>query len=71
MVFGGETFRYAVTWVRQQSADGGETDWGESWSHDVARDAVTLYTYGGDFDPDGRTYVDRIVERAERAERVA
>ncbi|MEX2229981.1 MAG: class F sortase [Dehalococcoidia bacterium] len=64
--FGGETLRYAVTWKRQLSAASGATDWGEIWSDDVRRDAITLYTCGGDFDPDGRSYRDRGGVRAER-----
>lgn len=62
----GATFRYAVVWNQQLSASPEATDWGAVWSDQVAVEAVTLYTCGGDFDPLTQTYKDRTVVRAER-----
>ena len=60
----GQTIRYAVSW--RQTVDAAETDWGEMLSADVAVDTITLITCGGEFDFDSRSYVDRVVIRAER-----
>ncbi len=61
---GGQTVRYAVSWRQLVNAE--ETDWSEILSSDVAVDSITLITCGGEFDFDSRSYVDRIVVRAER-----
>ena len=60
----GQTIRYAVSW--RQTVDAAETDWGEMLSADVVVDSITLITCGGEFDFDSRSYVDRVVIRAER-----
>ena len=60
----GQTIRYAVSW--RQTVDAEATDWGEMLSADVAVDSITLITCGGEFDFDSRSYVDRVVIRAER-----
>ena len=60
----GQTIRYAVSW--RQTVDAAETNWGEMLSADVSVDSITLITCGGEFDFDSRSYVDRVVIRAER-----
>lgn len=62
--YGGQTYRYQVTWREQFGASG--TSWGSVWSSDLSVDSITLYTCGGDFDFTTRSYSDRIVVRAER-----
>lgn len=64
---GGTTFRYVVTW-RRLIAAGDSPVWSEIWSDDVERDSLTIVTMGGDFNLATRSYVDRIVVRAERIE---
>jgi hypothetical protein len=61
---GGETVRYAVAWRRQVGAVASE--WGEILSSDVPVDSITLITCGGEFNFAERSYLDRIVVRAER-----
>lgn len=61
--YNGETLRYAVTWTRQLHAS--EDDWAPIWRRG-GRDAITLYTCGGEFDTVSRQYSDRVVVRAER-----
>ena len=61
---GGETLRYAVAWRRQVGAEA--SDWGEILSSDVPVDSITLITCGGEFNFAERSYLDRIVVRAER-----
>jgi len=63
--FNGETLEYAVSWKEQVNA-GNSSRWGEIWSGDVVTDSITIYTCGGEFDVNGRSYVDRVVVRAER-----
>lgn len=60
----GETLEYQVVWERQIPAN--SDGWGEIWSSDVETDSITLYTCGGEFDVTQRSYVDRVVLRAER-----
>jgi len=62
----GETLCYRVVWRRSLSAEPGATDWGEVWRGTPGVDEVTLYTCGGDFDPQTREYRDRVVVRVER-----
>ena len=62
--YNGQTFRYAVVWRQQLTANG--TSWGQIWSNDVPVDSITLYTCGGDFDYNTLQYSDRVVVRAER-----
>ena len=61
---GGRILRYAVSWRDTVNAE--DTDWNEVLSSDVAVDSITLITCGGEFDFDSRSYVDRVVVRAER-----
>ncbi len=60
----GESIRYAVSWRQTVNAEG--TDWGEMLSSDVPVDSITLITCGGEFNYEERSYVDRVVIRAER-----
>lgn len=60
--YNGSTLRYAVV-SNQQLGPG--SDWGAVWSNGGG-DALTLYTCGGDFDPNSLEYSDRVVVRAER-----
>lgn len=62
--FNGETLEYQVIWEKQIAA--ASDGWGAIWSSDVAVDSITLYTCGGEFDITDRSYIDRIVLRAER-----
>lgn len=61
---GGETVRYAVVWRKQVGA--AASDWAEILSSDVPVDSITLITCGGEFNFAERSYLDRIVVRAER-----
>lgn len=61
---GGETVRYAVAWRKQVGA--AASDWAEILSSDVPVDSITLITCGGEFNFAERSYLDRIVVRAER-----
>jgi hypothetical protein len=64
--FGGRTLSYQVVDMLQLSA-GESTDWAAIWSSDTGGvDTITLYTCGGEFVPSERSYVDRVVVRAER-----
>ncbi len=60
----GQTLRYAVVWRRQIPATSNE--WAEIFSSEVAVDSITLYTCGGKFDFNTKSYFDRTVVRAER-----
>ena len=60
----GQTLRYAVTWRKQVPATSNE--WAEIFSSDVAVDSITIYTCGGTFDFNTKSYFDRTVVRAER-----
>lgn len=61
----GQTLRYKVEWRRQLTA-GGNTDWASIWSSNTGKDAITLYTCGGDFNFQTREYQDRVIVRAVR-----
>ena len=61
---GGQTVRYAVSW--RQLVNAVDSDWGEILSSDVPVDSITLITCGGEFNFESRSYVDRVVVRAER-----
>ena len=61
---GGQTVRYAVSWRRHVDAVDG--DWQEILGSDVPVDSITLITCGGEFNFESRSYVDRVVVRAER-----
>jgi hypothetical protein len=61
---GGETVRYAVAWRKQVGA--AASDWAEILSSDVPVDSITLITCGGEFNFAERSYLDRVVVRAER-----
>ena len=63
--YNNEILEYQVVWKEQVNAGNGSR-WAEIWSNDVSVDSITIYTCGGDFDNTGRSYVDRIVVRAER-----
>jgi LPXTG-site transpeptidase (sortase) family protein len=64
--FQGQTLRYQVVDVTQVAANT-TTNWGDIWSSDTGGiDTITLYTCGGEFVPSERSYVDRVVVRAER-----
>jgi LPXTG-site transpeptidase (sortase) family protein len=60
--YNGSTLRYAVV-SKQQLGPG--SDWGAVW-RTGRTDMVTLYTCGGDFDVNSRSYSDRVVVQAER-----
>ncbi len=60
--YDGSKLRYAVVSNEQL---GPESDWGAKWSTGRA-DMITLYTCGGDFDVNSRSYSDRVVVQAER-----
>ena len=60
----GKLLRYAVTWRKNVSANGG--DWAALMSSNVGGDSLTLITCGGDFDPRTREYSERVVVRAAR-----
>ncbi len=64
---GGTTFRYVVKRRRVIAASDAPT-WSEIWSADVERDSLTIVAMGGDFDFTTRSFVDRVVVRAERIE---
>jgi sortase (surface protein transpeptidase) len=64
--YNGQSLEYKVQWVEQVNAGAGGR-WAEIWSSDVAVDSITLYTCGGEFDFTERSYIDRVVVRAERA----
>jgi sortase (surface protein transpeptidase) len=63
--YAGETLRYAVVWSEDVSAATG-TDWRQYWTSNVAVDSITLFTCGGEFDFESRSYSHRTVVRAER-----
>lgn len=60
----GETLSYAVVWRKRVPA--ASSEWAEIFSSDVAVDSITIYTCGGEFDFNARSYLDRTVVRAER-----
>lgn len=62
--YAGETLRYAVVWTENLSAAG--TEWSQYWSSDVPVDSITLFTCGGEFDFESRSYSQRTLVRAER-----
>lgn len=64
--YNGETLEYVVQWTEQINA-GNSARWTEILSADVAVDSITLYTCGGEFDINSRSYADRVIVRAERA----
>jgi len=63
--YAGQTLRYAVAWV-EDVPTGSATNWRQYWSSDVAVDSITLFTCGGLFDFETRSYSHRTVIRAER-----
>ncbi len=60
--YAGSTYRYAV--VRNEQM-GPNSDWGSMW-RTGAREMITLYTCGGEFDVNTHSYSDRVVVQAER-----
>lgn len=64
--YNGETLEYVVQWKEQIKAGNSER-WGQIWSANVPVDSITIYTCGGEFDDTERSYIDRVVVRAERA----
>lgn len=63
----GRTLRYQVVNKIQVSA-GTNTNWGDIWSANAGDgvDMITLYTCGGEFNPEARSYEDRVVVQAHR-----
>lgn len=62
--YGGQTLQYSVVWIEE--VDANHSDWSVYFSSDVAVDSITLYTCGGQFDRESRSYSHRTVIRAER-----
>lgn len=59
----GETLSYAVEWTRQYPVDAFPS---EVWAQPADAEEITLITCGGVFDPATRSYLARIVVRAQR-----